>query len=45
MIEPILNPLWVLLIIGEVPGPWAVVGGLIIVGTVTVRAVREAGRT
>ena len=44
MIEPILNPLWVLLIISEVPGPWAVVGGLIIVGTVTVRAVREAGR-
>ena len=44
MIEPILNPLWVVLIIGEVPGPWAVVGGLIIVGTVTIRAVREAGR-
>lgn len=41
MIEPILNPLWVLLIIGEVPGPWAVVGGVIIVGTVTVRAVKE----
>ncbi|MFQ6608640.1 MAG: DMT family transporter [Fidelibacterota bacterium] len=41
MIEPILNPLWVLLIIGEVPGPWAVVGGVIILGTVTVRAVKE----
>jgi len=41
MIEPILNPLWVLLIIGEVPGPWAVVGGVIILGTVTVRAVQE----
>jgi len=44
MIEPILNPLWVLLIIGEVPGSWAVVGGVIILGTVTLRAVREAGR-
>ncbi len=42
MIEPILNPLWVLLIIGEVPGSWAVVGGVIILGTVTLRAVREA---
>jgi len=34
--------LWVLLIIGEVPGSWAVVGGVIILGTVTLRAVREA---
>ncbi|MEK7477021.1 MAG: DMT family transporter [Candidatus Coatesbacteria bacterium] len=36
-IEPILNPLWVFLVLHEVPGPWAIVGGIVIVGAVTVR--------
>jgi drug/metabolite transporter (DMT)-like permease len=30
VIEPILNPLWVFLAIGEVPGDWALVGSAII---------------
>lgn len=30
MIEPILNPIWVLLLVGEGPGPWALLGGGII---------------
>ena len=39
IIEPILNPLWVFLLIGERPGPWAVVGGVIVLLAVTVRSV------
>ncbi|HSK01886.1 MAG TPA: DMT family transporter [Kofleriaceae bacterium] len=39
VIEPILSPLWVALAIGERPGPWALVGGTIVVGAVTLRAV------
>lgn len=38
VIEPILNPLWVALAIGEQPGPWAIVGGAIVVGAVAARA-------
>jgi drug/metabolite transporter (DMT)-like permease len=40
MIEPVLNPLWVFLLLGETPGPLALVGGTIILGAVMVRAVR-----
>ncbi len=39
MIEPVLNPLWVLIGYGEVPSFMASVGGLIILLTVSVRAV------
>lgn len=39
MIEPLLNPFWALLFLAEVPGPWAIVGGAIILCTVTMRAV------
>jgi drug/metabolite transporter (DMT)-like permease len=39
VIEPILNPLWVLLIMGEAPGPWAFLGGFIVLVSVTVRCV------
>lgn len=40
MLEPVLNPLWVYLALGETPGVWAVVGGAIIVGAVTYRTWR-----
>lgn len=36
-IEPILNPLWVMLALGERPGPWAIVGGVLVLGTVLLR--------
>ncbi len=36
-IEPILNPLWVLLLLGERPGPMAIVGGAVIVVAITLR--------
>jgi len=39
VIEPILNPVWVLLMIGERPTALAVLGGAIVVGSVTVRAI------
>jgi len=39
MLEPVLNPLWVLLNIGEVPSTLSVVGGAIIVAAVTMRSV------
>jgi len=38
VIEPILNPIWVMLIIGERPSPLALLGGVIVVGAVTWRA-------
>ena len=34
MLEPILNPLWVFLLQGEVPGKWALAGGAIVMVTV-----------
>lgn len=38
MIEPVLNPVWVFLLLGETPGPLALVGGSIILGAVLFRA-------
>jgi drug/metabolite transporter (DMT)-like permease len=38
VIEPILNPVWVLLVHGEKPSPLALLGGAIVVGAVTWRA-------
>ena len=34
MLEPLFNPLWVLLFVGERPGVWALVGGVIVLGAV-----------
>jgi len=39
VLEPILNPLWVLLLMGEKPGAWAMVGGGIVLLAVTMRSV------
>jgi drug/metabolite transporter (DMT)-like permease len=36
-IEPMLSPLWVFLVIGEAPGTWALLGGIIILASVTIR--------
>lgn len=41
IIEPILSPVWVLLVFGEQPGRWALVGGVVVVGAVTMRALRS----
>ena len=41
MLEPLLNPVWVAIFIGETPGPFALVGAVIIIGTVTWWCVRN----
>ena len=42
MIEPLLNPVWVLLVLGEKPGFFALIGGIIVLGTVTLWSVANA---
>ncbi len=37
MIEPVLNPLWVFLLLGERPSPLAILGGMIVLGAVAAR--------
>jgi hypothetical protein len=47
VIEPILNPVWVLLVYGEKTTRFALVGGAIVLGAVTWRAlasIRAAAR-
>lgn len=39
VIEPILNPIWVMLALGEKPTPLALTGGAVVLGAVTLRAV------
>ena len=34
LLEPVLNPLWVMLALDERPGPWAIVGALLVLGAV-----------
>lgn len=41
VIEPILNPLWVMLVIGETPSGLALTGGAIVLGAVTWRAIES----
>jgi len=41
-IEPLLNPVWVFLVLGEKPSKWALVGGAIIITTVIVHMLIEA---
>jgi len=43
-IEPILNPLWVFLVMGEAPGRWAFLGGAVVLAAVTGRYVISARR-
>ena len=42
MVEPVLNPVWVFIFLGENPGAWAVLGGAIIVAAVAGRIVAAA---
>ena len=37
MLEPVLNPVWVLIGFGERPGPWAIAGGAIVIAAVAIR--------
>ena len=40
-IEPLLNPIWVFLFVGERPSFWAIAGGVIIIAAVAVHTVRQ----
>lgn len=48
VIEPILNPIWVLIVMGEKPGVWSLVGGFIVLFFITARCViatlKETGK-
>src|SRR5437762_7122207 len=37
MLEPVLNPVWVLIGFGEQPGRWAIAGGAVVIAAVVVR--------
>jgi drug/metabolite transporter (DMT)-like permease len=39
IMEPILNPIWVFLFIGEKPSYWCLIGGLIVLVSVTLRCI------
>jgi DME family drug/metabolite transporter len=41
-VEPVLNPIWVFLVLGERPSKWAVIGGAIIISAVVVHTMVEA---
>lgn len=44
VVEPILNPLWVMLVLGETPSALALLGGAIVIGAVTWRAAASIRR-
>lgn len=44
VIEPILNPVWVMLFIGEHPSPLSLLGGAIVISAVTLRAASSIRR-
>jgi DME family drug/metabolite transporter len=43
-VEPVLNPIWVFLVLGERPTQWALIGGAIIVFAVVCHTLLEARR-
>lgn len=43
-IEPLLNPVWVLIFIGERPSQWAILGGAIIITAITIHTLVEYGK-
>jgi drug/metabolite transporter (DMT)-like permease len=45
MLEPVLNPVWVFLAIGESPAPLALAGGAVVLGAIATRAIAGARRT
>ncbi len=42
LIEPVLNPVWAWIVQGERPGPWALLGGAVILGATTVKGWLDA---
>jgi DME family drug/metabolite transporter len=44
-IEPVLNPIWVFLVLGERPSGWALLGGVIIIVAVVSHMLLDARET
>ncbi len=40
-IEPLLNPVWVFLFVGEQPSNWAILGGAVIIATVVIHTLNQ----
>lgn len=45
MLEPIANPLWVMLILGEQPQWWAIIGSILVLSAIALRAVLSYWRS
>lgn len=45
LLEPVLNPIWTFLLAGERPGPWALVGGAVVLAATAWRTVVPLVRT
>lgn len=45
ILEPLLNPIWVLLITGEAPGKYAILGGIIVVTAIISRSIYQQNLT
>ncbi len=43
-VEPLINPIWVLLFVGETPTIWAVIGGAIILAAILIHTIRQYAR-
>ncbi|MBA2379395.1 MAG: EamA family transporter [Blastocatellia bacterium] len=43
-IEPLLNPVWVFMFVGEQPSRWAILGGLIIITAIGLHTIRQYAR-
>lgn len=43
-IEPLLNPVWVFIFVGERPEKWAVLGGGIIIAAIAIHTIRQYAR-
>jgi drug/metabolite transporter (DMT)-like permease len=44
-VEPLLNPVWVFLFVGEKPSRWAIIGGVIIIATVVAHTIINRRKT
>ncbi|HSM91387.1 MAG TPA: DMT family transporter [Anaeromyxobacteraceae bacterium] len=42
LLEPVLNPVWTRLVVGERPGPWALAGGAVVLAATAWRALAPA---
>lgn len=42
LLEPVLSPIWTVLLVGEKPGPWALLGGTVVVAVTVWRIFKDA---